>query len=761
MPAFMALASGTKLGPYEIGIALGAGGMGEVYRALDTRLGRTVAIKVLPPHLSNDPNLQQRFLREARTISALQHPHICTLFDVGSQDGRDYLVMEYLEGESLAERLARGPLPGDQTLQTAMEIADALQEAHRQGFIHRDLKPGNIMLTNLGAKLMDFGLAKLLEEEPRNGDDSPTLSRAVTGVVGTAAYMSPEQALGQALDQRSDLFSFGIVLFEMITGRHPWQRGAVVEMVHAIIHDDPPALPSAIQNLGDMEKIIHRTLQKSADDRYDSASDLLLDLRGIYGLSRTPVPAAVQEEKSIAVPPFVFLTTMEEKESLSLGFADALITSLGQLEGLRVPPTAAILKYAAGSDPLQIGRELRVRYVLQGNIQMIGGHWRVSIQLLDTLSRKTMLSEKHDFNLNDVFEVQDEIAKQVAASLQQRFQPNVRKARDRYSTDPRAYGVYLQGLDASYGDAPKDLDDAIRCFTAAIERDADFALAHAMLAYASAARYFSYESRYKWLQMAERHCERALQLDPDLPEAVMARAYILWTPHRNFRHREAIADLKKSIAMQPNLDHAHNRLGTILAHTGQLQQAIEAWKAGRRINPQNVGHYNSAQAYIWGGQYEKAAEVLESFYQAKPTNRTCLWFRPQPPLLTGQLEKASTLVAKALEVYPGEPMIVSLQGLVQAHLGQTDLARQAATTACSSSLSFGHMHHTHYQIACIHAVLGDKQSAMHWLERAVETGFPCWPFFLRDPSLDNLRGLPEFEDLVASLRSEFPSSAGH
>lgn len=757
----MALASGTKLGPYEIGIALGAGGMGEVYRALDTRLGRTVAIKVLPPHLSNDPNLQQRFLREARTISALQHPHICTLFDVGSQDGRDYLVMEYLEGESLAERLARGPLPGDQTLQTAMEIADALQEAHRQGFIHRDLKPGNIMLTNLGAKLMDFGLAKLLEEEPRNGDDSPTLSRAVTGVVGTAAYMSPEQALGQALDQRSDLFSFGIVLFEMITGRHPWQRGAVVEMVHAIIHDDPPALPSAIQNLGDMEKIIHRTLQKSADDRYDSASDLLLDLRGIYGLSRTPVPAAVQEEKSIAVPPFVFLTTMEEKESLSLGFADALITSLGQLEGLRVPPTAAILKYAAGSDPLQIGRELRVRYVLQGNIQMIGGHWRVSIQLLDTLSRKTMLSEKHDFNLNDVFEVQDEIAKQVAASLQQRFQPNVRKARDRYSTDPRAYGVYLQGLDASYGDAPEDLDDAIRCFTAAIERDADFALAHAMLAYASAARYFSYESRYKWLQMAERHCERALQLDPDLPEAVMARAYILWTPHRNFRHREAIADLKKSIAMQPNLDHAHNRLGTILAHTGQLQQAIEAWKAGRRINPQNVGHYNSAQAYIWGGQYEKAAEVLESFYQAKPTNRTCLWFRPQPPLLTGQLEKASTLVAKALEVYPGEPMIVSLQGLVQAHLGQTDLARQAATKACSSSLSFGHMHHTHYQIACIHAVLGDKQSAMHWLERAVETGFPCWPFFLRDPSLDNLRGLPEFEDLVASLRSEFPSSAGH
>jgi serine/threonine protein kinase/Flp pilus assembly protein TadD len=708
-----------------------------VYRALDTRLGRTVAIKVLPAHLSNDPNLQQRFLREARTISALQHPHICALFDVGSQDGTDYLVMEYLEGESMAERLARGPLPSDQALQTAIEIADALQEAHRQGFIHRDLKPGNIMLTNTGAKLMDFGVAKLMEEKAPNGDDFPTLSK---GIVGTAAYMSPEQALGQAVDQRSDLFSFGIVLFEMLTGRHPWrQRAAVIEIVHAIIHDDPPTLPSAIQNCGDIEKIIRRTLQKNAADRYDSASDLLLDLRGICGRPGMPAaPTAVQEEKSIAVLPFVFLTPMEEKESLSLGFADALITTLGRLEGLRVPPTAAILKYAAGSDPLQIGRELRVRYVLQGNIQKIGGHWRVSIQLLDTQLRKTVLSEKYDFNLNDVFEVQDEIGKHVAESLQQRFHANVRKSRDRYSSDPRAYGMYLQGLDASYSETLEDLNEAIRCFIAAIERDPDFALAHAMLAHASAARYFGYEARYKSLQLAERHCERGLQLDPELPEAIMARAYILWTPHRNFRHQEAIDDLKKAIAMQPNLDHAYNRLGTILAHTGQIQQALEAYKAARRINPQNLGHYNMAQAYIWGGQYEEAAEALETFHQVKPGNKYCLWFRPQPPLLTGHLEKASQFVAEAVEAYPDEPLMVSLQGLVQAHLGQTDLARQAVAKACASALSFGHTHHTHYQIACIQAVLGDKQSAMRWLERAVETGFPCWPFFQRDRSLKQL-----------------------
>jgi len=271
--------------------------MGEVYRALDTRLGRSVAIKVLPAHLSNDLDLRQRFLREARTISALQHPHICTLFDVGLQDGTDYLVMEYLEGESIAERLTRGPLPSDQALQRAIEVADALREAHRQGFIHRDLKPGNIMLTNTGAKLMDFGLAKLLEPD---GDDLPPLRKTVTGIVGTAAYMSPEQALGQAVNQRSDLFSFGIVLFEMLTGRHPWHRAAVVEVVHAIIHEDSPELPSSIQNCEEIEKIIRRSLQKNAADRYDSAGDLLMDLRGVC--DRPATLTVIPEEKLLPFP---------------------------------------------------------------------------------------------------------------------------------------------------------------------------------------------------------------------------------------------------------------------------------------------------------------------------------------------------------------------------------------------------------------------------------------------------------------------------
>ncbi len=748
----MPVSPGSRFGRYEIVSPVGAGGMGEVYRALDTRLGRSVAIKVLPAHLSHDPDLRQRFLREARTISALQHPHICTLFDLGSQDGTDYLVMEYLEGESLAERLTRGPLSGSQALQTAIEIAEALREAHRQRIIHRDLKPGNVMLTNTGAKLMDFGIAQLLEAE---GNDPSTMPRTVTGLVGTAAYMSPEQALGQPLGQGSDLFSFGIVLFEMLTGSHPWRRAAMVETVRAIIHEDPPELAAAIQNREHFERVLGKTLQKNAADRYDSAAELLLDLRGMWGQPATP--AAIEDEKAIAVPPFVFLTAMEERQSLSLGFADAIITTLGQIEGLRVPPTAAIMKYAPGSDPQQIGRELRTRYVLQGSIQRIGDHWRVSIQLLDAQLRKTVLSEKHDFNLSDVFEVQDEIGKQVAESLQQRFHV-VRKSRDRYSSDPSAYVVYLQGLNASYSRTSEDLDEAIRCFSAAIQRDPDFSLAHAMLAYASAARYFGYEGRYKSLQLAEKHCERALQLDPELPEAIMARAYILWTPHRNFRHREAINDLKKAIALQPNLDHAYNRLGTILAHIGQIPPALEAYKAAQRINPQNTGHYNIAQAYLWGGEYDEATEVLEALHRLNPGNKYCHYFRPQPALLSGELEKAAELVAEAVSACPDEPLVVSLQGLVQAHLGQTGFAVQAVAKACASPFSFGHSHHTHYQIACIHAVLGDKQSAMHWLERAVDTGFPCWPFFLRDGSLNNLRGLPEFGDLIATLQSEFPAS---
>jgi TolB-like protein/Tfp pilus assembly protein PilF len=747
----MPVSTGSTLGPYAIASPLGVGGMGEVYRAVDTRLGRSVAIKVLPTHLSHDPDRRQRLLREARTVSALQHPHICTLFDVGSQDGTDYLVMEYLEGESLAERLARGALPGDEALQTAIEIADALREAHRFGFVHRDLKPANVMLTKAGAKLMDFGLAKLWDAD---WDHSPTVSKIATGIVGTAAYMSPEQALGQAVDQRSDLFSWGIVLFEMLAGRHPWQREGAIEVMHAIVHDDPPQLPSSSENREELERVVWKALQKKAADRYTSADDLLSDLRGMR--KRPATMKVSQEETAIAVAPFVFLTAMEQKESLSLGFADALITTLGRLEGLRVPPTAAILKYAPGTDGLQIGRELRVRYVLQGNVQKIGDHWRVSIQLVDTQSRQVVLSEKHDFNLSDVFEVQDEIGKQVAESLRYRFHI-VRKSRDRYSSDTEAYIEYLQGLHASYSGTVEGLDRAVRAFSEAVRRDPNFSLAHAMLAHASAARYFSYEGRYKSLQLAERHCERALLLDPALPEAIMARAYILWTPHRNFRHHEAIADLRQAVSMQPNLDHAYNRLGTILSHIGQIAPALEAYKAAQRINPQNLGRHNIAPTYIWGGQYELAAKAVEAFHESQTGNRYCLWLRPQPSLLMGRFEEAANFAMEAVSAYPDEPLLVSLLGLVQAHLGETDSAGKAAAKACASPHSFGHTHHTHYQIACIYSVLGDTKLSMHWLERAVETGFPCWPFFLHDRSLANLRAQPEFADLIAALQSEFPS----
>ncbi|HYA97050.1 MAG TPA: lysine decarboxylase transcriptional regulator CadC, partial [Methylomirabilota bacterium] len=506
----------------------------------------------------------------------------------------------------------------------------------------------------------------------------------------------------------------------------------------------------------DLEQILGKALKKTAAERYATASDLLADLRA----ASSGQGAVVETEKAIGVPPFVFLTAVEDKESLSLGFADALITTLGRVEGLRVPPTAAIVRYAGENDPQRISRELGVRYVLQGSIQRLGDQWRVSIQVLDAQARKTVFSEKYDFKLSHVFEVQDEIARQVAEALLQRFQVGNLKSRQRYSSDSRAYGAYLHGLDASYSEAPENVDLAIRCFTEAIERDPHFALAHAMLAHASSSRYFGYEPRYKWLQLAEKHCARALQLDSQLPEAIMARAYLLWTPQKNFPHFEAIRELRKAIAMQPNLDHAYNRLGTILAHIGQLRASQEAFMTARRINPQNFGNTNLIQCYVWGGQYARAAQELETCRRLRPTNKYYLWFRPQPALLLGELENAAKWVGEAVEAYPDEPMMVSLQGLVQARLGRKDLARLAAERACASPHSFGHTHHAHYQIACIYAVLGETQLAMHWLERAVAGGFPCWPFFLRDPNLEELRGLPDFQELVAGLRSEFPSSAG-
>ena len=457
---------------------------------------------------------------------------------------------------------------------------------------------------------------------------------------------------------------------------------------------------------------------------------------------------------SIAVLPFVFLSEVDDTRALSLGFADALITLFGNLNDVAVAPTSAILHYVAGTEPAQVCRELGVRHTLQGTVQKLGSHWRVSIQLFDATTHGITLSVKHDFMLDDVFEVQDEIGRRVVESLQSRFPQAVPRSRDRYSSDPEAYNEFMAGLRESSSDRQDLLRSAAEHLSRSIARDPDFALAHARLALVSMDMHFHFDPQRTWLQRADDHCRRALALDPALPEGHLARAWILWSPAKNFQHADAIAALEQVLVARPNLERAHNRMSSICLHIGRLADARIAHEQGRLVNPKTRTG-NLEFIHIYSGDFARAEAAAEAWFQERPENLFALYARVLPPLLTGNLELAEHRIATALKQVPDEPVIVSLRGMLHARQQETGLALECIRSALDSPRSFGHTHHTYYQIACVYAVLGETDKAMAWLERSVDTGFACWPFFRLDPYLESLWEDPAFKRLVTDLEQTY------
>jgi len=736
----MPLLSGTRLGRYEILAPLGAGGMGQVYKARDPRLSRDVAIKVAAERFS------ERFDREFRAIAALNHPNICTLYDVGP----NYLVTELVEGETLRALLQRA-LPREKSLQIARQVLEALGAAHHAAIVHRDLKPENIMVRFDGyVKVLDFGLAKRLPTSSVPQENTASMNLSLPGqILGTVAYMSPEQILGQETDQRSDLFAFGIVLYEMLTGHHPWPRQSPVDTLHAIAHDEPSPIPESSLS-AELAATVQRLLRKSPMERYASAAAVLEALAsGGSAAGTKPVTLT-----SIAVLPFVFLSEIDQSKALSLGFADALITVLGSLEDISVRPTSAILNYPAGADPARVSHDLGVRYTLQGNVQKLGEMWRVSIQIFDGTTQRITSSEKHDFQATNIFELQDEIGRRLVESFHIRFPLAVPKSRDRYSSDPEAYNEFMSGLRESYSDRPETLESAARHLSAAVGQDPEFALAHAWLAYVLATVYFSFDPQRARIEKAEHHCRRALMLDPASAEAHLALASILWSPAKNFAHTEAIAELAQVLAVRPNLEQAHNRMSSICLHIGRLQEARIAHQRAQRSNPKTRSS-NLELVYLYSGDFARAEEAAQAYLRDSPGNTYALWFHLQPPLLIGDLNLAERRLAETLRQLPDEPLIVSLQGMLHARRNQVEPALDCVRRTLEFPRSFGHAHHTYYQVACVYAVLGQTDKAMAWLERSVDTGFACWPFFRLDPHLESLRAAPEFNGLIAHLEHKY------
>jgi DNA-binding winged helix-turn-helix (wHTH) protein/tetratricopeptide (TPR) repeat protein len=466
------------------------------------------------------------------------------------------------------------------------------------------------------------------------------------------------------------------------------------------------------------------------------------------------------ERTSLAVLPLLMLGNVSDEQGVSLGFADALVSRLGNLQGVDVLPTSAVLGAPSEVATSDIAARLGVRFVVRGAIQESKGQPRLSLEMFDSHLQRTCFARKCDLRANRLFDLEDETAQQIAAALNRKLSAVPRPRRPRHSRDPLAYAEFMRGYRLSSSGDPALLDEAAQRLSNAVTRDPLFSLAHATLSLVCASRHFELDPASVWLEKAEFHCHRALELDPDLPEGHVANAFLLWGPSKNFQHLEAIAELRRALALQKNLPHAYNRLGTILAHVGLLDHAREMYERGRPFHPQKAVSHSIVQVYVWSGAYDLAREEIQAWRAESPGNKYPVYFAPQLAMMTEDWHSAKVLLDEAAQHLPDEPLTVSLHGVFYALTGKPERALDCLTRACANPKSFGHAHHTYYQIACILALLERPAEAFAWLERSVSTGFACWPFFMKDPCLRNLRGLAEFELLVSSLQARYPDHLG-
>ncbi|HSR51300.1 MAG TPA: protein kinase [Acidobacteriota bacterium] len=656
---------GRQVSHYRIIEKLGVGGMGVVYKGEDTRLGRHVAVKFLPEKCFDDPEARERFQREARAASALNHPHICTIHDIGEYEGQPFIVMELLEGGTLKQELKGEPMKTERLLDIGIQLADALDAAHRKGIIHRDIKPTNIFITQRGdAKILDFGLAKLATEKittdshaPTAGSDDQLTSPGTA--VGTVAYMSPEQARGEKLDARSDVFSLAVVLYEMATGLQPFKGTTSAVVFNQILTNTPASLARLNPDLPEeFERILNKALEKDSRLRYHSAGELLTDLKRVKRdidsgqsaptpqvpkrLSRSRLkiaagavlsisllmalwyagvffPAAPDDlERSIAVLPFDNLSGDPDQEYFSDGLAIEMIAQLSKISSLeKVIAFTSSRRYRDSEKSLpEIGRELGVALLLEGTVQRQGERVRVTVQLIDAQGQGQLWAETYDGGLGDIFAVQSQIAGRISSALQVELSPQLKAQIERKPTDNlTAYNFYLKGQDYHVRYNKRANENAIDFFQAALDLDPEFALARAGMANAFALRAYLYGGRSSWLDAAIDEAEKALATDPDVAEAHMAlsTAYAIkgWLP-------KALEESKKAVGLSPTSE-SYSSLGYVYASTGEWDKAYPHFRKAVDLNPLHADNYWSMGfLYLGLGELEKAESWTRKALELQP-----------------------------------------------------------------------------------------------------------------------------------------------
>ncbi len=803
---------GSQINQYKIQEKIGSGGQGTVYKALDTKLNRTVVIKILPPELTLKTANFKRFEREAQLCSQLDHPNICTIYDFHEANGVFYIAMQYVEGKNVRQLVSGRPLELKSALSIGIQVTDALAYAHSKSIIHRDIKAGNIMVSSNGqAKILDFGLAKLLEDEledQHKGQDKTQITEL--GIpYGTATYAAPEQAKGERADARSDIFSTGVLLYEMLTGIWAFQGKTVIDVRHQVLYGTPKPLEQVRQEPlpPALQMIVDKALAKEPKDRYQSIAKMRDDLRAVLqevagaqlmtgdtfipshvdsgvfkralnwftgksvpeitsgrssSVSNPPsympdvnLTATGQEKKSVAILPFKNLGHDEAANFYEFALADAVITELAQIRSIIVRPSSVIAKYHGKDiDPREAGRELRVHAVLSAGFLRGGDKLRVTAQLLDVLTGDILWSDRIDAEGSDILAVQDSIAQRILEGLRLELSDSEQEKLQRRATDSaQAWEEYLRGRD-NFGRfifrtlSVEDCDAAIHNFKNAIDHDSHFALAYSGLGACYCNRFFKGMGEAEDYTHAETAFTKAFFYDPNVVEARVLMAMIYMARGEKKKARAEIEILQKQF---PNEAPLYFVKGVIHRLDGEYDESLKAFEKLSRLDPaaRAVSAYNRARIFIYKADYVSAIREIERGEKSEPNHPMLKIFRSGVYYYRGDVKEAIELMSKVLDEHPEMDGIRPLYAIYLAGAGRReDAMKQLSEDALNLSRAD---HDMAYWVGSTYSILGEKDLAFKWLNRAIKLGNQNWPHFEHDKSLNPLRDDPRFAELMSKM----------